>query len=142
MSEGNVQQAYKLKSSSEITDAPAGTIVWEASGYDYGLAADDTRATGIEHVSVTLNRSGGSPFFTHPKHDLEPADVEPLPALTDDHVTTVCRPGEAGCCRYLTVGASGWACQKHTALASEIDFRVKKNAMKATGDNCEGRSAP
>lgn len=38
---------------------------------DYGLADDDTRYTGIKHVSVTLTE-GLYPTFTIPLADLEP----------------------------------------------------------------------
>jgi hypothetical protein len=50
---------------------PAGTIVYDLRGYDYGLASDDSRATGIEHVSVTLNADGDYPSFTIRKSFLE-----------------------------------------------------------------------
>lgn len=43
----------------------------------YGCANDDTRDTGIEHVSVSLNESG-EPFFTIPREDIEP--LSPLPS--------------------------------------------------------------
>lgn len=49
----------------------AGTIVYDSRKYDYGLANDDTRLFGIEHVSVTLEPDGDYPCFTVPKHDLE-----------------------------------------------------------------------
>ena len=51
---------------------PAGTIVYDLRGHDYGLASDDTRMTGIEHVSVTLDPDGDYPSFTIVKTDLEP----------------------------------------------------------------------
>ena len=43
---------------------PAGTPVFSAQVHDYGLARDDTNATGVPHVSVTLDKDGGYPFFT------------------------------------------------------------------------------
>jgi len=49
----------------------AGAIVYDAKGYDYGLASDDTRATGKPHVSVTLEPSGDYPTFTVAVADLE-----------------------------------------------------------------------
>lgn len=55
---------------------PAGTIVYSLRGHDYGLASDDTRMTGIEHVSVTLNSDGDYPSFTIVKADLEPITGE------------------------------------------------------------------
>jgi hypothetical protein len=52
-------------------EVPAGTIVYEIRGHDYGLASNDTHATGIEHISVTLKADGDYPFFTVPLEDLE-----------------------------------------------------------------------
>lgn len=130
-------QAYRMKTSSPLEpQATEGVIVFRGSGYDYGLAAEDTAITGIEHISVSLKRSGGSPTFTHPLRNLEPTTVEPLPKLTEDHVRAVCRPGAgAATCRYLTL-SSHWQCEKHTSLAASIDWRQDK--MVARGDNCEG----
>lgn len=48
-----------------------GATVYKLSGYDYGVAADDNRATGIEHISVTFDATGDYPFFTIPREDLE-----------------------------------------------------------------------
>ena len=50
---------------------PAGTIVYSPKGYDYGLASDDSRITGIEHISVTLSPEGEYPTFTVQKCSLE-----------------------------------------------------------------------
>lgn len=67
-------QAYKLKKASKLEPkATAGSIVYSLRGYDYGLASDDTRMTGVEHVSVTLNADGDYPSFTIPRADIEPA---------------------------------------------------------------------
>lgn len=49
----------------------AGTAVYMCNYYDYGCANDDTRSTGVEHVSVTLKPDGGYPFFTVPRHELK-----------------------------------------------------------------------
>lgn len=49
----------------------AGAILYESAYYDYGLANDDTRSTGIEHISVTHDDKGGHPSFTCPEHLLE-----------------------------------------------------------------------
>lgn len=64
----------KYRTKIERFGHPAGTIVYDAGCYDYSLAADDTRLTGVEHVSVTLNSSGGYPFFTIPKRQLDKAE--------------------------------------------------------------------
>lgn len=42
-----------------------------------------TRLTGIEHVSVTLNKDGDYPFFTVPRDHLEPITTSASLALTD-----------------------------------------------------------
>jgi hypothetical protein len=52
-------------------DVPAGTVVFKAQRYDYGLASDDARMTGIEHISVTRNHDGDYPYFTVPVNLLE-----------------------------------------------------------------------
>lgn len=44
----------------------ANTIVYDCVHPDYGLSYDDTCATGIEHISVTLNEDGSYPYFTVP----------------------------------------------------------------------------
>lgn len=70
---------YKMLRDSLIEPkAKAGTIVYKQSGYDYGLAADDTRMTGIPHISVTLNPDGGYPGFTAPVTILGDLDDELL----------------------------------------------------------------
>lgn len=55
-------RAYRLLS--QRFGHPAGTLVYEQMLHDYGLASDDTRATGVEHISVTLNSDGDYPGFT------------------------------------------------------------------------------
>jgi hypothetical protein len=50
----------------------AGSVIYKASGYDYGLASDDAEATGKPHTSMTLEASGGYPFFTVADEDFEP----------------------------------------------------------------------
>jgi hypothetical protein len=49
----------------------AGLTVYDCKGWDYGCANDDTRALGVEHISVTLKADGDYPFKTVPKHLLE-----------------------------------------------------------------------
>ncbi|WP_043159310.1 hypothetical protein [Bradyrhizobium sp. Ai1a-2] len=56
--------------------AAAGTIVFDFLQHDYDLASDDSRLTGVEHVSVTLDPNGGRPSFTIPAADLREV-VEP-----------------------------------------------------------------
>lgn len=63
---------YRLLTDSRIeADATKGSIVYSFAKCDYGLASDDTRHTGIEHISVTFNEKGDYPSFTHPLRDLE-----------------------------------------------------------------------
>lgn len=65
-------QAYELLTDSKLnTDATKGTTVYKCRRTDYGCASDDTRLTGIEHISVTLNKDGDYPFFTHPLNKLK-----------------------------------------------------------------------
>ncbi|QIN99728.1 hypothetical protein bastian_115 [Salmonella phage bastian] len=49
----------------------AGQTVYSLKFHDYGLASDDTRYTGIEHTSVTLDETGDYPSFTIPKDFLK-----------------------------------------------------------------------
>lgn len=62
-------------------------------------------------------------------------------AFTDEHRASVCRIGQgAACCRYLTVGAEGWACEKRTSMRHGIDHRAPE--MISQGDNCDGVYEP
>lgn len=60
-----------LKDAENEPKAKAGTTVYSPRMHDYGLASDDTRFTGIKHVSVTLDADGSYPVFTIPERDLE-----------------------------------------------------------------------
>ena len=67
---------------------PAGTIVHDSLECDYGMASEDTRDSGIEHVFVAVNThahpealqvgtlwealEGPPPNFTVPLHELMP----------------------------------------------------------------------
>jgi hypothetical protein len=53
----------------------AGTKVYRQRMSDYGLANDDSRITGIQHITVTLNADGGYPGFTVPVNHLTPAET-------------------------------------------------------------------
>lgn len=44
----------------------AGTILYKAQAYDFGLARDDTRFFGVEHWSMTQDPKGDYPFTTVP----------------------------------------------------------------------------
>jgi len=52
-------------------DLKVGDIVYDLMKYDYGLAGDDTRMTGVKHISVTTNPDGDYPSFTIPLKDVE-----------------------------------------------------------------------
>lgn len=60
---------YKLLQ--ERFEHEAGTVVYNSAQHDYGLSRDDTRATGVEHKSVTIDPNGGYPFFTVPVDHLQ-----------------------------------------------------------------------
>ena len=64
--------ALKYKLLNDRFSHPAGTEVYLFTGYDYGLATDDSRAFNVPHVSVTL--TGEYPCFTVPVADLERID--------------------------------------------------------------------
>lgn len=65
--------AFRMKIDSDIEPkAVAGTTVYACAHYDYGLAIDDTRMTGVSHISVTLNEDGSYPLFTVPASSIEP----------------------------------------------------------------------
>lgn len=60
-----------LKDAINEPKAIAGTIVYACAKHDYGLSSDDTRMTGVRHISVTLNEDGDYPFFTVPEDSVE-----------------------------------------------------------------------
>lgn len=61
------QPAFKLLRAR--FEVPEGATIYKATGYDYGLASDDARFTGVPHTSMTLNPSGDYPSFTVPNTD-------------------------------------------------------------------------
>lgn len=127
-------QAYKLKSDGL---EPAGTIAIRFPGYDYGIASDDTAATGREHISLTKNLYGAYPSFSHPVDDLEEVQIDHLPVVDDDHARDVCKMGQgAECCKFLTMGTSGWSCEKLSSARMQLEYR---EGMISKGDNCPGR---
>lgn len=66
-----IQRYRLLREATTNSETKAGDIVYSCASHDYGLASDDSRMTGIPHVSVTLKSDGGYPFFTVPRRDLE-----------------------------------------------------------------------
>lgn len=78
-------QMYKMLEDSKLeTRAKKGVTIYQFAGYDYGLAADDTRAFGEPHVSVTLNQDGSIPSFTVPEKDIKAVENDP-PMKADFH---------------------------------------------------------
>lgn len=66
-----VKQFRIIREDRAAMEVEVGDIVYDSAKHDYGLANDDTRITGIEHVSVTFKEDGDYPFFTIPRADLE-----------------------------------------------------------------------
>jgi hypothetical protein len=63
---------FKILRNSQIEErAVAGTIVYKLRKNDFGAAKDDSKHTGIKHISVTYDPEGKYPFFTIPEQDLE-----------------------------------------------------------------------
>ncbi|RNJ49412.1 hypothetical protein [Methylocystis hirsuta] len=68
-------KAYRMKEDRVVQGevwARTGAIVYPIRGWDYGLASDDTRHSGVEHKSVTFKADGDYPSFTVPARMLEP----------------------------------------------------------------------
>lgn len=54
------------------------------------------------------------------------------------HLREVCKIGEGGeTCRYIGL-SDGFTCLKHSSLKETLDSQVKRNAITAQGDNCDG----
>jgi hypothetical protein len=68
-----MNKAFTIKRADRAAcpDFKIGETVYKAAFHDYGCAGDDTRRTGIEHISVTRNPDGDYPFFTIPLVDLD-----------------------------------------------------------------------
>lgn len=66
-------KSYTIMNASRSADKTItiGQIVYTCKSYDYGCANDDTKFTGIKHISVTLDPEGKYPFFTIPENDLK-----------------------------------------------------------------------
>lgn len=59
--------------------------------------------------------------------------------FNDDYRKAVCRIGQgADCCRYLTLSAMGWDCERNTTLGIVLDFKAECGSITAKGQNCEG----
>lgn len=70
-----IEKFRLLKGAATNSEAVAGTAVYSCKYHDYGLASDDTAATGIPHISVTLSPEGEYPCFTVPERDLEAVEA-------------------------------------------------------------------
>jgi hypothetical protein len=59
--------------------------------------------------------------------------------ITKEYMLETCKVGQdKECCRYITVGANGFDCEKLGPLKSTFDLRVEVGYMNAQGDNCDG----
>jgi hypothetical protein len=59
----------------------------------------------------------------------------------NETIKNVCKIGQgAACCRYLTMGAGGFNCEKYTSLGRLLDLRVDTNSIVSHGNNCEGKT--
>ena len=67
------QPAFVLQK--EAFGNPVGTLVYHLRMHDYGMASDDTRMTGKQHSSMTLDPSGDYPSFTVADSDFTPLEV-------------------------------------------------------------------
>lgn len=66
-----IRQYLLLSDSTIEPSAKQGMTVYKCAKHDYGCASDDTRVTGVQHISVTFKEDGDYPFFTHPLHLLQ-----------------------------------------------------------------------
>ena len=71
MTESNFRKPNKYVLLANRFDHEAGTTVYAATCYDYGLANDDTMWTGRLHISVSLHPTGNHPLITVPFSDLK-----------------------------------------------------------------------
>ena len=60
---------YKLRT--EQLHIAAGTELYDATVYDYELAAYDTEMTNVKHMSVSSSEDGDYPVFSIPQRELE-----------------------------------------------------------------------
>lgn len=51
-----------------------GEIVYKNAFHDYGLASEDSRLTGVEHMSVSRKENGDYPYSTIPTSALQEDD--------------------------------------------------------------------
>lgn len=67
------------------------------------------------------------------------------PTLTVDieYAREVCKIGQGrDCCRYLTIGGSGWSCEKLNPEGRRmIDARAARGLFTAISINCSGRAS-
>ena len=58
--------------------------------------------------------------------------------LSEDHIEKVCQPGKEGCCAFLVMGEHFFCAKESPDLREQIEDRLRRGAMTATGDNCSG----
>ena len=66
-------------------------------------------------------------------------DSRVLTFTVDEYVKDVCKIGQdAECCKYLTVGGTGYFCCKVNAEDKDVIDTNWDDSKSAQGDNCEG----
>ena len=55
----------------DVERARKDQILYQYTGYDYGLANDDTRAFNEQYVTVCFSEDGANPFITVPANSLK-----------------------------------------------------------------------
>lgn len=76
------QKRYLVKRADRSSDENLrpGDVVYSIAGYDWGIASEDSRSSGIDHTSVTYSPEGKHPFFTIPKDDIQLIEDTNAPA--------------------------------------------------------------
>lgn len=106
-----------------------------------------TRTDHGVRPNLVIHHIDGDPRNNDPsnlvimEHETNPRRRETISPeqFTDAHRNEVCAIGQGhDCCRYLTMGPSGWGCEKHSGLKALLDRRVAAAEMTARGDNCGG----
>lgn len=54
----------------------------------------------------------------------------------------VCKRGQReACCRFLTMSALGWSCERLTQTGAYLSQRAERGKLTAKGINCTGRAS-
>lgn len=57
---------------------------------------------------------------------------------SDEHVDRVCKPGQEGACRYLSMAGTTEICERYSRSGEYINQCIEDGTFRATGDNCQG----